>query len=235
MTDYEYYKDKYRLQLNELSKFSVWTRPQICDYIHISNDTLDKLCNLTLINKFKLEKGKSFYYSIKNDVFTNKAIAKSIMFIDFYYDIYIRYHECERENLFSFDGKIDSKSLISRNVRKIGFDNHYSYYHFTILNEINFPSSCFTKDLNDIQKESLIKEYLKKDEIKNIIKTLKDIQLNDSKESVVVYLSIRNLRNIDFAKEVLESDIELFQLINNKMIYYKLIGVSYPQLDEIKL
>lgn len=235
MTDYEFYKEKYRLQLNELSKFPIWTRPQICSYIHISNDTLDKLCNLTLINKFKLQKGKSFYYSMKNDTFTNQSIIKSVMFIDFYYDIYIRYHEYEREKLFSFDDAIDSKSLISRNVRKIGFDNNHSYYHLSFINEINLPSVYHTSNLKETEKESLIKEYLKKDEIKRLIKILKDIQVNDAKESVVVYISIMNLNNIEFLKDILESDIKLFQLVNSKLIYFKLISVEHPQLDEIKL
>ena len=235
MTDYEFYKEKYRLQLKEMSQFPMWIRPQICDNLHISNHTLDKLCNLSLINKFKLKGGKSYYYSVKNDTFTNEAIYKSIMFIDFYYDIYLRYHEYERENLFSFDDVIDNKSLISRNVKKIGFDSRFGYYYCSFLKELKLPSISEYSKLDIFRKETLLKEYSKKEEIKKLTKLLIDIQSYEIKESSVIYVSVRNLENFEFLKDVLEYNPELFQLVNSKYIYYKFVNVEYPQLDEIKL
>ena len=54
MTDYEYYKDKYNLQLEYFAKFPVWTLDQIEYYLHIRHEMLQKLVNLKLLYKFKI-------------------------------------------------------------------------------------------------------------------------------------------------------------------------------------
>lgn len=200
MTDKQYYKERFNLQLRELSRFPVWTRDQIKVYLHLSNDTLINLEKENIIYKFNIS--RCTFYSIKNKKYTNNIIIKSILEIDSYY----RVHYDEIAN-FRFDDKLEDKSLISRNVKKIGTNEKIDY--FSIFN-IN-PETKFEK----------------------IIDLMIDIEnLNDKPCLIMIYVY-----NVDKQKltDYIEENYKIIPYLMEGRLEYLIIECDYPHFKYLQL
>ena len=146
MTDKQYYKERFNLQLKELNKFPVWTRNQIKSYLHLCNDTLINLEKENIIYKFNIS--RCVFYSTKNKTYTNSSIIKSIMEIDSNYRVH--YDDIDG---FKFDSNLDDKSLAGKNVKKVGTNGKVNYFSiFNINPSVKFDN--ITNLMEDIENRT---------------------------------------------------------------------------------
>jgi len=145
-----YLKTKYNLQLSELEKYPVWVLEQLQEYLHLSWDTVQSLVSNGLLYEFKISRCK--FYSSKDKTYTNKIIRKSVLNIDVDYKL--------TSGSYVLDSIPDDKSLIARNVKRLGYmdfeGRKTDFYVCGItypLNNIN-AYKRFEKLLIDIQLSS---------------------------------------------------------------------------------
>lgn len=200
MTDKQYYKNKYQLQLSDMSKFPVWTLQQITYYLHISNDTVTLLVNENIINKFNIS--RCTFYSLKDKQYTNQTIIKSIMQIDSYY----RVHWFDLDN-FQIDNKIEDKSLISRNVQKMGTNGNINYFNIYNIN----PATKFDK----------------------IIDLMIDIEnLTDKRPIILIFVHDVNSKTLE---DYIEDNNRIIPYLISGRLEYKIVDVNYPHFKYLQL
>lgn len=204
MTDYEYYRDKYYIHLEYLSKFPVWTRQHIESILHIEYRCLQKLVNVKLLYKFNV--GRFTFYTVHNKHFTNQSIVKSILRIDSYFRT--RYGDI---NDLVYDNKLDNNSLVSSNVEKIGYTNRNNYItgFYSIYN---------------------IRPVLTVKDFKKIEKLLIDIYTASGCDFVNVGVVVYNT-NIKALEDYLESSGELLTYKMCSNIDYYIVNVDSPHLE----
>ena len=162
----QYLKDKYKYQLSEINRFPVWTLEQLKDYLHICWDTVQLMVANDLLYDFKYSCCK--FYSPNNKYYTGKMIRKSVLNIDSYYNFVTRFNP----NL-----KIDDKSLIARNVKRLG--NSYNDGRLT-----DYYSCALDYPLDSI------------DSYKRLVKLLVDIQAYSELEYVYVYVLSPSVKDL---------------------------------------
>ena len=178
---------KYCSQLTALRKFNVWTLEQIKGNLHIDHSTVKKFVANELLYEFKIS--RCSFYSSRNEYYTNSAIIKSILDIDLNYLIKNNLEPCV---------PVSDKTLISRNVTKLGYLDGVSYYSVSYL----YPLVT-TKDFMKIEKLLIdIQAYADTDSVSVFItfpevdsEELKKYLLNSSK--IIPYLTA-NLINVRF-------------------------------------
>lgn len=200
MTDKEYYKNKYYLQLKEMSRFPVWTINQIERFLKISHHTVPKLVNENIIYTFNIDKCK--FYTVKNKTYTNNIIIKSIMDIDSAYRV--DYSDIAN---FRYDSSLDEKSLISRNVKKIGTNGKVNYFNIYNVNS----STRFDK----------------------IVDLMIDIEnLTDKPPIIMIYTY-----NVDTEelKQYIENNFKIIVYLMSGRLEYIIVDVDYPHFKYLQL
>ena len=207
MTDKQYYKEKYVGVLEEFKKFPVWSREQVKSYLHISHDTMIRLSDLGLMNRFKVQQ-QTYYSSIFDKYISNDKIKKSIMNVDSYYRLKPLLEE--QFSNFSICDDLTDKSLISKNVKMIGVDGsefNTKYYFYFIL-----------------------KPLITKKDYENLIDTILDIYWKSETDYISVYLVIHSTNYKDVL-DYLDNSGRLTVYTMNRNIEYETITVNSPHID----
>lgn len=207
MTDKQYYKEKYVGVLEEFKRFPVWSREQAVKYLHISNEMLIRLSDLGLMNRFKIQQ-QNYYSSVFDKDISNDKIKKSIMNVDAYY----RLKPLLEENVvyFKFENDLEDKSLISKNVKMIGYQDlkeKPKYYFYFVL-----------------------KPLQNKKDYEKIIDTMIDIYFKSETEMIIVYLVIHSTDYQDVL-DYLNNSGRLTVYTINRNIQYETITVNSPHID----
>lgn len=191
---------KYCSQLCELRKFNVWTLEQIKDNLHIDHSTVNKFIDNGLLYDFKISRCR--FFTTRNDYFTNSSIIKSILDVDLNYLIKNNLEPCI---------PISDKTLISRNVSKLGYFDEVSYYSVSHLYPIN-----------------TIKEYMK------IEKLLIDIQALADTDSVSVFITFPEIDG-DGLKQYLLNSPTFIPYLTAKLIDVRFIANEHKCFKYVKI
>lgn len=202
-------EEKYQNQLAALAEFPVWLMQQIKSFLHLDFDTVQKFVDAKLLYKFNV--GRCTFYSTANKKYTNLAILKSCMTIDITYRMdYSKYEE-----VLHLDNTLEDKSLISRNVRAVGWldmPRRYYLYHVVCPQPI--------KTVKDFQK---------------IEKLLLDIHAANLKSDYISVVFFVRGTDIDALTDYLNKTrmLELYRVCD--YILYRFISDDRPNFNYLKI
>lgn len=202
-------EEKYQNQLAALAEFPVWLMQQIKSFLHLDFDTVQKFVDAKLLYKFNV--GRCTFYSTANKKYTNLAILKSCMTIDITYRMdYSKYEE-----VLHLDNTLEDKSLISRNVRTVGWlDLPHRYYLYHVV----CPQPIRT--VKDFQK---------------IEKLLLDIHAANLKSDYISVVFFVRGTDIDALTDYLNKTrmLELYRVCD--YILYRFISDDRPNFNYLKI
>lgn len=202
-------EEKYQNQLAALAEFPVWLVQQIKSFLHLDFDTVQKFVDAKLLYKFNV--GRCTFYSTANKKYTNLAILKSCMTIDITYRMdYSKYEE-----VLHLDNTLEDKSLISRNVRAVGWlDLPHRYYLYHVV----CPQPIRT--VKDFQK---------------IEKLLLDIHAANLKSDYISVVFFVRGTDIDALTDYLNKTrmLELYRVCD--YILYRFISDDRPNFNYLKI
>ncbi len=202
-------EEKYQNQLAALAEFPVWLMQQIKSFLHLDFDTVQKFVDAKLLYKFNV--GRCTFYSTANKKYTNLAILKSCMTIDITYRMdYSKYEE-----VLHLDNTLEDKSLISRNVRAVGWldmPRRYYLYHVVCPQPI--------KTVKDFQK---------------IEKLLLDIHAANLKSDYISVVFFVRGTDIDALTDYLNKTrmLELYRVCD--YILYRFVPDDRPNFNYLKI
>lgn len=141
--DFEKLKQKYENKLEALAAFPVWTVEQIKEILNLDFNTIQRFVTAGWLCKFTVS--RCTFYSTEKKQYNNQTIIKTVMSIDAHY--YVTFN-CYAD-ILRLDSTLDDKSLIARNVKKIGWldnERQFHLYHALMI----YPMSA--KDFAKVEK-----------------------------------------------------------------------------------